>query len=336
VGGVLSSDPIGRVAARVSAVWLLRLGIVMMAASVIGIGLVRSLVPLILLHGTVGVCTSMLRIGSQLLIRNRVDDDRRGRVHAVQGIIRRVAVLVAPVGVGFAWERFDPEWSFVLATVLTLLVVMLGGSLVAAPPRPIARGDASVTPLLTMLRYGSGPTLFTAARSGRMLVLPLIGLELDLAPSRIGLLVGLTAAADVLTSPASGPLMDGRGRLATIIPSFTLTAAGFLLLGVANGGPLLATAAVVLGLGNGLSSGLLLTLGTDLAPTGNEGPFLGRFGAMHDAGRLIGPFIVGLLGEWLGLNIAAVALAVVTMIGLACLLGFVGETRPVSPVANRA
>ena len=91
----------------------------------------------------------------------------------------------------------------------------------------------------------------------------------------------------------------------------------------------MAVAAVILGLANGLSAGLLLTLGTDLAPAGNEGPFLGRFGAMHDVGRLLGPFIIGLLGERLGLDVASMALAVVTVIGLACILVFVGETRPV-------
>ena len=122
--------------------------------------------------------------------------------------------------------------------------------------------------------------------------------------------------------------MDTRGRLATIVPSFTFTAVGFLLLGFAQAGWLVAAAAVVLGLANGLSSGLLLTLGTDLAPAGNEGPFLGRFGAMHDIGRLIGPFVIGLLGELVGLDAAAVALAVVTLVGLGCVLAFVGETHP--------
>ena len=236
---------------------------------------------------------------------------------------------LVPVAVGFAWEQFSSVWSFVLTVVAAVSTTLIGGSIgaVASQSAPVER-EPPVTPLSIMIRYSSGPTLFKAARSGRSLLLPLIGLELALSPSRIGLLVGLSAAADVVVAPVSGPLMDGKGRLATIVPSFTLTAVGFVMLGLAGDGWMLGAAAVVLGLANGLSAGLLLTLGTDLAPAGNEGPFLGRFGAMHDTGRLIGPFIVGALGELLGLDRAALAMAVVTMLALACVVVFVGETRP--------
>lgn len=328
IGGVVSAEPVGRAATRVGAVRLIRIGIIVMGASVVGIGLTSTLPVMILLNGMVGVCTSMLRVGSQMVVRNRIDDRRRGRVHAGQGFIGRVAMLATPVAIGFAWERFSSTWSFALTAVAAGSMMMVGGSLPVDRPAPAPARGVPTTPLRTMIRYASGPTLFTAARSGRGLLLPLVGLQLGLTPSRIGLLVGLSAAADVAVAPLSGPLMDGRGRLATIIPSFTLTAAGFVLLGLADTGWLVVAAAVVLGLANGLSAGLLLTLGTDLAPAGKEGPFLGRFGAMHDAGRLLGPFIVGLLGEWFGLDAAALAMAAVTMVGLACLLGFVGETRP--------
>ncbi|MDH3303321.1 MAG: MFS transporter [Acidimicrobiia bacterium] len=331
IGGFVSAEPVGRAAARIGAVRLIRVGSIVMGASVIGIGFAATLPMMIALNGMVGVCTSMLRVGSQMVVRNRIDDRRRGRVHAGQGFIGRVAMLATPVAIGFAWERFTSTWSFVLTATAAWSMVVVGGSIVVDPSPTVRAGDAPITPLLTMIRYSSGPTLFTAARSARGLLLPLVGLELGQTASRIGLLVGLSAAADVATAPVSGPLMDGRGRLATIIPSFSLTAAGFVLLGLADTGWLVGAAAVVLGLANGLSAGLLLTLGTDLAPAGKEGPFLGRFGAMHDAGRLLGPFIVGLLGELLGLDIASLAMAGVTLIGLACLLAFVGETRPARP-----
>ncbi len=335
IGGIVAAEPVGRAAARIGAVRLLRIGVAAMSAVVIAIGLVDSLVVLVLLNGVVGVCISMVRVGSQMLVGNRVGDERRGRVHAVQGFVGRVGMLLSPVAIGFAWEQFTSTWSFVLTVAAALLAVAVGGSLDAAPVAPRRARGVVITSWSTMVRYSSGPTLFTAARSGRNLLLPLIGLELGLSPSRIGLLVGIGSAADVLAAPVSGPIMDGRGRLATIIPSFSLTAAGFGILGVADSGWLVAIAAVVLGLANGLSAGLLLTLGTDLAPIGNEGPFLGRFGAMHDAGRLLGPLIVGLLGDRLGLGAAAGTLAVVTLLGLGCILGFVGETRPFASVPSR-
>lgn len=331
IGGVISADVVGGLAVRFGAVRLIRGGIALMAASVMGIGLAEHFVLFVVLHGLVGVATSMIRVGSQMVVRNRIESDRRGRVHAHQGVTTRIGFLIVPVGVGVLWEVLNPELTFVVPVAAAILFGLAAGNLAPVKAPPPKQADEVITPVATMLRYASGPMLFVASRAGRNLLLPLIGLELDLSPSRIGLLVGLSSAADVIIAPVSGPMMDRYGRLFTIVPSFGLTIVGFVMLALASGGWLLGIAAVALGIGNGLSAGLLLTLGTDLAPAGNEGPFLGRFGAMSDLGRLIGPFIIGLLGRTLGLNSAALALAVVTAVGLALIVFFVGETRP----ANR-
>jgi MFS family permease len=48
-------------------------------------------------------------------------------------------------------------------------------------------------------------------------------------------------------------------------------AIGFVVTGLANGFVGLAAAAAVLGFGNGMSAGLIMTLGADLAPKENRG-----------------------------------------------------------------
>jgi len=328
LGGVVSADPVGRAADRLGPVRLVRMGILTMAACVAGLGLFRGLALLLTLHAIVGVCTSAIRVGSQMIVRNRIAETSRGQVHAVQGLMSRITLLMVPIGVGFLWERWASEWNFALPAALSVAFLVAAGALTVDRRQPTARDRKNLVPLVAMLKPASGLILFQASRAGRMLLLPLIGLELDLSASRIGLLVGLTAAADVLVSPVSGPLMDRRGRMATVTPAFTLMAIGFAILSTASDGPTVAVAAVVMGLGNGLSSGLLLTLGSDLAPASNEGRFLGRFGALTDTGRLLGPFLVGLLGQTLGLNAAALSLAVVTGLGLALVVIFIGETRP--------
>jgi hypothetical protein len=47
--------------------------------------------------------------------------------------------------------------------------------------------------------------------------------------------------------------------------------------------------AAVLGVGNGLSSGILLTLGADVAPQDDPAPFLGSWRTLTDAGGAIAP-----------------------------------------------
>ncbi|MDH3296088.1 MAG: MFS transporter [Acidimicrobiia bacterium] len=328
VGGVLSADLIGRAASRSGPVRLIRAGLATIVLSVIGLGLSPHLVVLLALNTLVGVGTSALRVGSQLLVRTNVAASHRGRIHGSQGATNRLTMLLAPVVVGLLWERMGPAAGFALPAAAGTLMLAVAGRPETVVGVGAAEGRSIGVPLGEMVRYSAGPILFQAARAGRLLVLPLVGLALDLSPVRIGLLVGLSAAADVLVSPVSGFLMDSRGRLWTITPSFTLMAGGFVLLALAQQGWVVGAAAVVLGVGNGFSSGLLLTLGTDLAPAGNEGPFLGRFGALSDIGKLVGPFLVGLLGETLGLSAAAFSLAVVTLIGLGLLVGLVGETKP--------
>jgi len=328
LGGLLSAELVGQLAARLGPVRLMRLAVGIMAVSFVCFGLSATFVILLVMSGLTGVSMAMIRVAAQMLVRNRVDEQRRGRVHAWQGQTTRLTVLIIPVVVGAMWEPLSTELNFTLPVLLTFAAVGAGGSLVVVGAREVARSDPTITSLTTMLGYASGPMLFIAARKGRTLLLPLVGLELGLTPARIGLLLGLTAAADLLVSPISGPLMDKRGRLATIVPSFSLTALGFVVLAASSGGFMLGLAAVILGAANGLTAGLILTLGTDLAPHGKEGPFLGRFGALGDIGRLIAPFLIGLLGRLVGLNAAALALAVVSVLALGFVITFIGETKP--------
>ncbi|HEX5857343.1 MAG TPA: MFS transporter, partial [Microbacterium sp.] len=79
--------------------------------------------------------------------------------------------------------------------------------------------------------------------------------------------------------------------------------------------------AMILGVGNGLSSGMLLTLGADVAPREDPAPFLGSWRTLTDAGGAITPLIVS------GLT-AAFSLALATgFVGIVGLLGAVAFVR---------
>ena len=54
-------------------------------------------------------------------------------------------------------------------------------------------------------------------------------------------------------------------------------------------------AAAVLGLGNGLSAGLIMTLGADLAPADRRGEFIGVFRMMPELGGVVGPVALGVM-----------------------------------------
>ena len=75
-----------------------------------------------------------------------------------------------------------------------------------------------------------------------------------------------------------------------------------------------------MGLGNGLSSGAMITVGADLAPVEVRGEFLGLWRFIGDAGASGGPLVVGGVADLFSLPMAGLAMAVAG--GLASVIFF--------------
>jgi MFS family permease len=88
---------------------------------------------------------------------------------------------------------------------------------------------------------------------------------------------------------------------------------------------------MLIGLGNGLSSGLMMTLGADLAPPGATGEFLGVWRLIGDVGAVMGPLLVGAVAATAGLAGGAWVLSVAGWLAVFTLARLVRETR-VSPL----
>jgi MFS family permease len=110
---------------------------------------------------------------------------------------------------------------------------------------------------------------------------------------------------------------------------------GILLVPWAHSFWTLAGAGVVIGLGNGLGSGSMMTLGADLAPEGATGEFLGIWRLIGDSGAVIGPLTVGVIADSLGLTNGAYALAGAGFASSLILLFLVKETRIVEEPVTR-
>ena len=93
-------------------------------------------------------------------------------------------------------------------------------------------------------------------------------------------------------------------------------------------------AAMLVGLGNGLGSGLMMTLGADLAPPGATGEFLGVWRLIGDVGAVAGPLMVGLVAAAVGLAGGAWVLSLAGWLAVVTLAGLVRETR-VRPLDDR-
>lgn len=178
----------------------------------------------------------------------------------------------------------------------------------------------------TMIRYrrvlarlGGAAACLAAVRSARQVVLPLWGLSIGLDAHTISLVVGVAGAIDFALFYASGQVMDRFGRLWAVIPSMLLMGAGFVALAFTHELPdsamWFAMLAAVIGVGNGLSSGILMTLGADVAPQHNPAPFLSSWRTLNDAGGATAPVLFSAIAFVATIGVATGAMGVIALLG---------------------
>jgi MFS family permease len=168
-------------------------------------------------------------------------------------------------------------------------------------------------------RLGLAAASLSAVRSARQVVLPLWGVSIGLDAQTIALVVGIAGAIDFALFYASGQVMDRFGRLWAALPAMVLMGGGFFALAFTHD---LSTAelwfgifAAVLGVGNGLSSGILLTLGADVAPKADPAPFLGSWRTLTDAGGAVSPVLVAAITAVSSLSVAVGGVGILAFVG---------------------
>ncbi|AZS37138.1 hypothetical protein CVS47_01768 [Microbacterium lemovicicum] len=181
-------------------------------------------------------------------------------------------------------------------------------------------------------RLGLAAASLSAIRSTRQVVLPLWGVSIGLDAQTIALVVGVSGAIDFALFYASGQVMDRFGRLWAALPAMLLMSAGFIALAfthdLASSAMWFALFAAVLGVGNGLSSGILLTLGADVAPPADPAPFLGSWRTLTDAGGAVAPLLVSGIAAVSSLAIATGAVGVLGLLGAGAFLRWVPRFVP--------
>jgi MFS family permease len=165
-------------------------------------------------------------------------------------------------------------------------------------------------------------------RAGRQFILPIYGATvLDLSAAQIGVIVTIASILDVLMAVPAGILMDRFGRKVAAVPSFAIMAIGVGMIPFTSSFAGLLVAACVIGLGNGLGSGTMMTLGADLAPPGATGEFLGIWRLVGDAGAFFGPIVVGVIASSTSLSGSAYLLSGIGFSATLTLAFLVKETR---------
>jgi hypothetical protein len=103
-------------------------------------------------------------------------------------------------------------------------------------------------------------------------------------------------------------------------------ALGMALLPFSAGALTLLLATSVIGFGNGLGAGTMMTLGADLAPREAAGEFLGLWRLVGDAGQMSGPVAAGSIADLVGFGAAAFVMAGIGLLAAGTIYVAVEET----------
>ncbi|MEX1079258.1 MAG: MFS transporter [Homoserinimonas sp.] len=205
-----------------------------------------------------------------------------------------------------------------------------GEALVAGEAHGLFRTIFQNRGVLTKL--GAGAALTGALRASRAVILPLWAVSIGIGDANTALIIGIAGAADFALFYASGQIMDRWGRLWTGLPSMIGLGVGHLVLSLTHDLPQnvewFIAAAVFLSLANGIGSGLLMTLGADLADKRNPAPFLGAWRFTSGIGSAGAPLAVAGITAIAALPIAAATMGVIGFLGAGILLRYVPKYLP--------
>jgi MFS family permease len=176
-----------------------------------------------------------------------------------------------------------------------------------------------------LLTLGVVVVVISASRSVRTGLLPLWADHVGISPSTKTLIFALAGAVDLVFFYPGGWLMDHRGRTVVAVPVVLSVAVAALLLPLATSAWSVAAVVVLIAVGNGLGSGIVMVLGADAAPVEGRAQFLGGWRLCGDIGLSGGPLVVSAVAAVAPLAVACVAIGVLGLAGTAWTAVWVGR-----------
>ncbi|MFC4243896.1 MFS transporter [Gryllotalpicola reticulitermitis] len=270
----------------------------------------------------IGAASSVYNLARQSYLTEMVPPHMRARALSTLGGTMRIGVFVGPFIAAGAMHFWGIDGAYYIA----LVAIAAAGVIVYRSPdlelnesRRAAAATVTTTGIVKQywrlfLTLGTGVLLLSAIRQTRQIVIPLWAAHLGLSPTTSSIIYGVAGAIDALTFYPAGKVMDHYGRKWVAVPSTFVLGISFALMPLTHGVTTLAIAAMVMGFGNGIGSGIVMTLGADTSPSVGRPTFLGVWRELADAGSGIGPVILSAVTALAGL---AMGIEVSALVGLA-------------------
>jgi MFS family permease len=334
---LVAALPAGAIVSRVGETKALLGAALVEAAAMVTGALAPNLWVFALATVAIGFEAAVFNLGRQAYLTEAVPLRMRARALSTLGGVNRIGLFVGPFVGAFAVAHGGISAAYFVGAAGAFAafgLVALGPDLTADHEAAlVTRSGASVRSVLrahrhTLLTLGSGALVIAGARACRTSVLPLYAQSIGISASDTALVFGISGAVDMLLFYPAGLVMDRFGRAWIAVPTVVVLGGGMMLLPLTHGLVALTAVAMLMALGNGIGSGIVMTLGADVAPPEARPQFLGGWRLMADFGAAAGPFLVGAITLVAPLAAAIVAVGALSVLGGGWLAHWVPRSDP--------
>ncbi|NQW20818.1 MAG: MFS transporter [Chloroflexi bacterium] len=336
IGTMIFDVPAGILVTRLGLRRTMIAGVILFGVAAVWAGLSPNVTSLIAARLLTGASFALWSISRHTYIAAAVPIDVRGRALSLFGGISRIATILGPFLGGILGEYVGirvPFFAQAVVAIITLAMVLATTRHMIEPARMKGRYNVFAELGTVVKRHrrdfataGVAAVALQFLRAGREFLIPVWAGELGLGQAKIGYIATASFAIDSMLFPVVGYSMDKWGRKSTGLPAFIVLALAIALIPLTGSFGALMAVGLLAGLGNGLSSGFVLVIGTDLSPKENPGEFLGVWRLISDTGGASGPIAIGGIAQIVTLGVASFATAGVGVFGALMLLFVVKET----------
>jgi MFS family permease len=295
--------------------------------------------------GGIGVATWLT--GSSIIMADVTDAQNRGRAMAVRTLTMKVG-LIAGLFLGGLLASIDIRAIFMFGAITKIPIHLLLARLIKETldkdePDPRPAGATESRWAMARLMFLNTPvlilaiTVFTISAVGSPQgvfgsLFPILAQDMvGLSPNDIGQLLGLAGIAGVIVSFPNGVIADRYGRKASLIPGLAFLAVASYGLTLSGDYWTLFLAAMIYGIGDGITQSTAEVTAMDMAPAQGRGTFLGVWSVFRNIGGIAAPMLVGGLAGGFGMQASFVVIAAL-LVASAFLMTFWGlETHPRRP-----
>ncbi|MBE1875437.1 MFS transporter [Myceligenerans pegani] len=277
-----------------------------------------------------GMSWTAFLLARQGFLIDAVPVSHRARGMALLGGSMRVGILVGPLLGALLIHLFGVRSVFVLAACASLLSALIVTRMpdfgrVARDVVPRAVHSVLWEHRRTLLTLGVAVIIIGASRSVRTGLLPLWADHVGIGAATVSLLFAVAATIDILLTLPGGWLLDTRGRRVVAVPVVLAVGVGCLLLPLTDSALGVGAVMALIALGNGLGSGIVMTLGADAAPEEGRAQFLGGWRLCGDIGNTGGPLVVSAVAAIAPLAAAPVVIGALALAGTAWVAYWTGR-----------